>query len=389
MEKSQSKMISILHLTYDLRDRYDKPPTPAVRNLIDASKRISIPNTIDLFRATKLASEKCVSLGGKSIQIDSFGLPLGFLLSCGLTRAYRKIEVAIQQKLIDIRKIDIIHAHKLTYEGYIGNLLSRHYEVPLWISLRQTDLFVLKYRPDLRYRYRGILSRCHTVFYIVPAIIKPMRKLLGERFFRSCVEEKLIFLPNIVERKVLNTSNRHEKKVLLTVLRMTKKVVIRKNLKKLLRGLYEIKIDRPVLNIIGDGDYLDKVKSWVIRFGLEKYVNFLGTMPNRELDQCFRDACAFVLPSHSETFGLVYAESLLNNTPIMYSLGTGFDGLFENVGVAVNPRSVLSIKNGLVDIVQRAEFYRSNIERLTERGGLKIFSSDSVMARYKNAIERI
>ena len=69
---------------------------------------------------------------------------------------------------------------------------------------------------------------------------------------------------------------------------------------------------------------------------------------------------AFVMPSFSETFGMVYAEALLNGTPILYSKDTGFDGLFDNVGVVVDPHSLVSIGEGLRKIVQK-NFWMSEI----------------------------
>jgi len=62
---------------------------------------------------------------------------------------------------------------------------------------------------------------------------------------------------------------------------------------------------------------------------------------------------------------MVYAESLLNGTPILYSKGVlGFDGVFSGVGSAVDPWSVESIREGIREVLIKNENYRSNIRNL-------------------------
>ena len=58
------------------------------------------------------------------------------------------------------------------------------------------------------------------------------------------------------------------------------------------------------------------------------------------------------MPSHSETFGLVYLEALSQGLPVLCSENQGIDGLFQNkVGEFVDPKSVESIASGLQRII--------------------------------------
>ena len=169
---------------------------------------------------------------------------------------------------------------------------------------------------------------------------------------------------------------------------MTRRSVKRKNIRRLLEALQRTGPGGPSLQVIGDGEYLPVVQGWVKRLGLEERVRFLGDVPNPRIDPYLRAARAFVLPSNSETFGMVYAEALLNGTPILYSRGTGFDGMFEGVGVAVDPASVQSITGGLLDIMARGDEHRERIARLKESDAFRIFRRPYAQATYAQALQR-
>jgi len=87
---------------------------------------------------------------------------------------------------------------------------------------------------------------------------------------------------------------------------------------------------------------------------------------------------------------MVYAESLLNGTPIMYSKGyLGFDGYFEGVGTGVDPQSIESIKNGIEDLLNNGSEYRKNIESLNNAGEFKVFSKDYIRKTYVDTLENL
>ena len=74
----------------------------------------------------------------------------------------------------------------------------------------------------------------------------------------------------------------------------------------------------------------------------------------------------------------------------MWSRGVlGFDGMFENVGVAVEPNSVDSIKDGINSLIEKNDEYRNTILSLQNKGGFKIFGADYVREKYYEAISEI
>ena len=283
--------------------------------------------------------------------------------------------------MIDLEKIDLIHAHKLTYEGYIAYYLSEIYQKPFFVSLRQTDFRVLKFRPDLLYVYKKILMRAAKIFYIVPYMTGALRYYVGDDFYSKHVAQKLVSLPNRISRAEKDIPVKPVYGSLLTILRMEKKSVRRKGLKKLFEALIQINNPSVTLKIIGEGNYKHVVEEWVDKYNLQNRVELIGAVKNSEIDRYYREAYAFVLPSRSETFGLVYGEALINGVPILYSKGTGFDGFFDNVGAKINPVSVDSIKDGLIKVINNNNDYRENIKRLKKKM-LLIFSHRNTQTRF-------
>ncbi len=383
-------MSKILHLSYDLRDRFNRDITTAVKNLIKITSEINEIEVIDLVRVSKIKNEFIHADSPNHLKVNCYGLPYGIFHLQSQKRAFNKIMNASGNGLIDLNSISLVHSHKLTFEGYIGYLISKELCKPLIITLRQTDTIVLSKRKDLVSKFKNVLEYSSKIIYLIPNMIKELRKIIDDNFFNMHIEPKLQFLPNMVERKISKEGVTYTPDTFLTILRMTKESVLRKNIKNLLKALIPLKQSYIKLKIIGEGEYLWKVKKWVEEFGLKNNVEFIGNILNEEIDKYYAEAEAFLLPSKSESFGMVYAESLLNGTPIMYSKNVlGFDGVFENVGVGVYPNSIESITEGIKTLQKNNLFFRSTISNLRESNALNIFSSGYIKEIYSNIVREI
>ena len=71
----------------------------------------------------------------------------------------------------------------------------------------------------------------------------------------------------------------------------------------------------------------------------------------------------FAMPSHSETFGLVYIEALSQGLPIVCSKNQGIDGSFsEKIGAYVDSKSIDSISDGIRQTIK--EYDSFEVEKL-------------------------
>ena len=86
--------------------------------------------------------------------------------------------------------------------------------------------------------------------------------------------------------------------------------------------------DRPPLVIAGDvskdfADYRDELDRLVAEHGLQDAVEFVGPKPPEELARMLRSATVVLVPSHSETFGLIALEAGASSVPVIASAAGG------------------------------------------------------------------
>ena len=105
------------------------------------------------------------------------------------------------------------------------------------------------------------------------------------------------------------------------------------------KGIYELleawKILSPsnwVLQIAGpnEGDTLGKILAYIKLHGLDSSVKVLGPAYSLLRNELFKSADLFVLPSHSENFGIVVLEALSFGVPVITTKNTPWSDLESN-----------------------------------------------------------
>ena len=77
----------------------------------------------------------------------------------------------------------------------------------------------------------------------------------------------------------------------------------------------------------GDADYVEDMKRMICDRGLQDIVQLIGGVYGDEKWRLFQTSDFFVLPTHSENFGLAIAESLASGTPVITTVGTPWSDL--------------------------------------------------------------
>ena len=83
-------------------------------------------------------------------------------------------------------------------------------------------------------------------------------------------------------------------------------------------------------------------------------VCYIPQQTKYEMKKIYREKDIFVMPSYTETFGLVYAEAMSQGLPVVYTEGQGFDGHFNNgeVGYKIKASDYKQIAKAIIDITE-------------------------------------
>ena len=83
------------------------------------------------------------------------------------------------------------------------------------------------------------------------------------------------------------------------------------------------------INIAGEGDatYIEQLKVGAQALGISGMVRFCGGVYGEQKWKLLREADVFVLPTHSENFGIAVAEALACGTPVITTKGTPWQDL--------------------------------------------------------------
>ena len=120
------------------------------------------------------------------------------------------------------------------------------------------------------------------------------------------------------------------------------------------------------LHIYGglEGDYPQKMIDYAKRLGLER-VEFKGAVYGDQKWDAYRNADLFILPTHTENFGLVVAEALASGTPAITTNGAPWQGLVTHGCGWWVKESVDGVSGALVEAMSKS---REELSEMGSRG---------------------
>lgn len=95
----------------------------------------------------------------------------------------------------------------------------------------------------------------------------------------------------------------------------------RKNLLGIIKAMELMPKDvlMPLVIVGGGREYMDECKAYAAAHGMEKWLDWRGSVSNDELPRLYREASLFVYPSFYEGFGLPVVEAMLSGCPVVTS----------------------------------------------------------------------
>ncbi len=347
----------VLHITGDYPDPSRAPTTVAIKGLIDSLTGcdhvvVSLSRTPDPRRLKVV--EFPAPAGQRLFAIHYFGLPFGVGLLPSFFGVARQIE-----RLLDTYGLrpNMVHSHRLTFDGLAGWLIARWRGIDHVVSVRgEVESKVLRHKPTYRPLIRRILADAHRIYY-VSAWIRPELERLAPN-----ISAKSRDLPNIVANTRPNIEPGTAGDTFVAAANLD--IYEKKGLDRLIAAFAQAapSIPQARLDIIGAGkpENVARLQALIDTTGYKDRIRLRGPLPNAAFLAELPAALALALPSHNETFGLVYTEALFAGVPILYSRGTGIDGHLTglDVGIAVNPDDTDAIADGLIELYRRNDQFR-------------------------------
>lgn len=115
------------------------------------------------------------------------------------------------------------------------------------------------------------------------------------------------------------------------------------------------------LRIVGSAEeeYRRKIKELIAKLGVGVTVSFEGPLYGRDKWQAFRDADYFILPSHSENFGIVVAEALVSGLPVITTDQTPWGFLAQSGAGWICGTSVQEIEKAITTAISLSDEQRA------------------------------
>lgn len=290
-------------------------------------------------------------------------------------------------KNYNINDFDLMHAYTLFTDGNVAYELKKIYpKIKYVVAVRNTDVNAFfKYRIHLRKRGIKIMQEASAIFFLSDTYKKTVFSKYIPQELKEKLEKKTYIIPNGIDDfwisncyKYRRVRNSEEKLKVIYAGRIDKNKNI-KTTQKALRILQD-KGYNTQFSIVGKIEN-KRVFSEIMKY---KNTNYYGLKDKEKLIKLYRENDIFIMPSFSETFGLVYAEAMSQGLPVIYTRGQGFDGQFEEgiVGYSVNPNKEEEISQKIEKILENYKIISKNcIQNISN------FEWDKIVKKYKKIYE--
>jgi len=375
----------ILHIATDYPDKSNPNTTKAVFNLLQTTED-KIEHIVISIQRKSWSWFKIKKNSDLLFEVYVPKIPFGILSDAALIISAIYFKIKFNNEL---RRVDIVHAHKLTIDGVFGDHISKLIKKPLVISIRgATDCKWIKYKIFSRSLYKNIVQRSEIIFWV------------------SCWAKKYIHLKLKIENDELEYKSRPLPNICFTE---NKPKVIGDKKEKFLfvgrldeaewKGLFNLidvvcKVDYFKLDVIGSGSKgsIIRLKKYIEQKKIESRVKMLGYVNQKEMQNLYENYIALLLPSYPETFGMVVVEALKSGTPVLIVKKSSIDGFIkEDVSYIkkVIRRNIGDLELKMIDLYGNQKIYKDDLLFDIENGVLEVFEKKTIGLNYINVIENL
>lgn len=253
------------------------------------------------------------------------------------------------ESLLEKEDIDIIHGHYLFPAGAAAVEVGKEHGIKTYVTAHGSDMFELyKTQPLMRSTLKKVLRDADGVFAVSNAL---KHEIIATGVTGIAAKTKISWNSvdvNKFSSKSDESFKRENKLEDKPIVLFVGNLIKRKNVDSLLEAKKIANSDY-YLVIVGDGPQYKKLKKKVDDENIRDVI-FTGSRD--DVENIIPSCDVLVLPSFSESFGLVLIEALACGKPV---IGSDVGGITEiindDVGLLVNPNKISSIAQAIDNIV--------------------------------------
>ena len=261
-------------------------------------------------------------------------------------------------------RFDVIHAHWLLPNGFIGVIASKLCKTPVVITLHGSDIFVSKLNPVFKAIAKWTLKHTAMVTSVTPTFLPELTSL-------GVPEERRCLIPNGVDPEVFlppthkqltelqNKFSIPEKQLVMFALG---RIVLKKGFDILIQALPYVREKCPQITVIigGDGSDLARLKGLAKEKGVSDIIRFPGTIDRLQVPIHFYLSDLFVLPAVVDPKGnmdgcpIVILEAMACGKPVVSSEISGIPIVVQNgkTGLLVEEKDPDALAAAIVSLLK-------------------------------------
>lgn len=255
--------------------------------------------------------------------------------------------------------IDMVHAHWILPQGFVGVFLKKLFKIPLLTTIHGSDLFPLKNRLFKKLQHFVIKNSDY-----ITVNSNATRDELITRFPEHSFKVAVIPMgvnTDLFKKRNMKKPRKYEKnKILLFVGRLSDQ----KGLQYLIDSMRDIsRYNQNVkLLIIGEGPYKKELEEIATNLGVGNNLEFLGSMPASDIAKYYNFADIFIIPSLStktgtEALGLSMLEAMASGCAVIGTDVGGIPFVIKNGynGILVKQKSSNELSRAVIALLKDKE----------------------------------
>lgn len=379
----------ILHLSADYPDLFQPNKTRAISGLVEGTADDFDHFVISLNR---MGGTQGWTSPGKILECreDVRGLAVLYAAppaQLAIARPMRNLVAGLIGKLDELGfRPDLVQGHKLTIEGVAARMLAQELRIPYVLTLQgNTDQKLLRRRPDRSPLIGQVWHGARDIMALAPWTAawcesRLARRDTPTRVIACALSHDAIIPPAATPLRLRTAFNLDHWR--------------NKNIATLLTAIKFMRDQGTTveLQIAGQGSDESRlaIVERTLQAGLQDQVSLVGQIEPEQMQAWSNGATLFVLPSHRESFGMVFAEALLAGAPVIYPRGAAIEGFFPSASFArsVDADDAEELAQTLLDMIANVAPIKSELETSQARGDLDLLRRDFVLDRYREFLSQ-